>query len=87
MKKSVLTHVAFALALLLLSLGLFAQTPVISVNMTRNLTIPDSYNDVLMLPNGDLRFLNFTVNRTGLVSQISSIWLRAIPLRKSPSWE
>ena len=66
MKKSVLTHVAFALALLLLSLGLFAQTPVISVNMTRNLTIPDSYNDVLMLPNGDLRFLNFTVNRTGL---------------------
>jgi len=66
MNKLFITRIAIMLALLVLGLGLFAQTPVISVTMSRNLQIPHSYDDVIMLPNGDLRFLSFTVNRTGL---------------------
>lgn len=66
MNKLFKTRIAIMLALLVLGIGLFAQTPVISVSMSRSLRIPHSYDDVIMLPNGDLRFLSFTTNRTGL---------------------
>ncbi len=62
MKKSVLTRIAITLAFCMFGLVLFAQQPVISVIMSDSVPIPHSYDDVIMLPNGDLRFLDFTLS-------------------------
>lgn len=62
MKKPVLKRVAITLALLMLGLGLFAQEPVISAILTDSVPIPHCYNDAIRLPNGDLRFLCFTLD-------------------------
>ena len=75
MKKPVLTRAAITLALLVLGLGLFAQEPVISVIMTDSVPIPHSYNDAIPLPNGDLRFLRFTLDEGSIT--VSDFFYRA----------
>lgn len=72
MKNFFLKRIAITLALLLFGLGLFAQQPDISINMIASTQIPYSYDEVIKLPNGDLKFLRFSRNEGELtVSEFS----------------